>query len=88
MSLLAILLHIQLWLIFDSFIDSHPLISLALFLWLFRYALRWFFGINKIRRAQSQYTELLEQHNDLLQRQTEMMEQHKSVLGKLGEKYL
>lgn len=69
-------------------IDSHPLVSLVLLVWILKYVFRWFFGINKIRRAQTQYTQLLEQHNDLLQRQTEMMEQHRTVLSKLGDKYL
>ena len=88
MKHLALILQAHYDLALTELVYRHPIISCIIFVWILRYVLRWFFGINKIRRAQSQYSELMEQHNDLLQKQTDLMEQHRSVLGKLGEKYL
>ncbi len=71
-----------------AFWEKHSFISIVIFLFLLRYALRWFFGITKIRLAQNRYTELLEEHTSLLERQNQLLEQHESVLTKLGNKYL
>jgi hypothetical protein len=71
-----------------AFWVNHSFISIVIFLIILRYLLRWFFGITKIRQAQDRYTELLEEHTSLLQRQNELLEEHQSVLSRLGEKLL
>ena len=71
-----------------AFWEKHSLISIVIFLFLLRYALRWFFGLTKIREAQNRYKELLEEHTSLLKRQNQMLEEHESVLIKLENKYL
>jgi hypothetical protein len=71
-----------------AFWEQHSFISIIIFLIILRYVLRWFFGITKLKQSQDRYTELLEEHTSLLERQNELLEEHQSVLNRLGEKLL
>ena len=68
--------------------DQHPIITIILLFFITRSIMRWFFGISALRRAQRRYTELLENHNAMLERQSNLLERHEGVMSKLGEKYL
>jgi len=87
MSALCILSQAAIWSLY-AFWEQHSIISIVIFLIILRYALRWFFGITKLRESQDRYNELLEQHTMLLERQNELLEKHDGVLSKIGEKYL